>query len=170
MWRGTFLTCAQTLKTAIWPSLRYVVRFFIFFLYGFVYILTSTLRLCAFKIEIFLALFDDREQNDPLRSEFCQAKFEQWNVDCMYLSCSTQTLVMCECVQQNQDSINMDTVCRLYEVGRQRLAEEEEDEEDQVRLMQTTYLKIQLFLICFYAFYPQKCWKGLGRTYDRYIE
>ncbi|KAG9330130.1 hypothetical protein JZ751_027242 [Albula glossodonta] len=32
---------------------------------------------------------------------------------------------------QNQDSINMDTVCRLYEVGRQRLAEEEEDEEDQ---------------------------------------
>lgn len=26
----------------------------------------------------------------------------------------------------------MDTVCRLYEVGRQRLAEEEEDEEDQV--------------------------------------
>lgn len=34
---------------------------------------------------------------------------------------------------QNQDSINMDTVCRLYEVGRQRLAEEEEDEEDQVR-------------------------------------
>lgn len=50
----------------------------------------------------------------------------------------------------------MDTVCRLYEVGRQRLAEEEEDEEDQVRLMQTTYLKIQLFLICFYAFYPQK--------------
>lgn len=32
----------------------------------------------------------------------------------------------------------MDTVCRLYEVGRQRLAEEEEDEEDQVRLMQTT--------------------------------
>lgn len=26
----------------------------------------------------------------------------------------------------------MDTVCRLYEVGRQRLAEEEEDEDDQV--------------------------------------
>uniref|UniRef100_A0A672L6X8 DDB1- and CUL4-associated factor 1 n=1 Tax=Sinocyclocheilus grahami TaxID=75366 RepID=A0A672L6X8_SINGR len=41
-------------------------------------------------------------------------------------------------VIENQDSINMDTVCRLYEVGRQRLAEEEEDEEDQVRLMQTT--------------------------------
>ncbi|TTC88577.1 DDB1- and CUL4-associated factor 1 [Bagarius yarrelli] len=36
-------------------------------------------------------------------------------------------------VIENQDSINMDTVCRLYEVGRQRLAEEEEDEEDQVR-------------------------------------
>lgn len=34
---------------------------------------------------------------------------------------------------QNQDSVNTDTVCRLYEVGRQRLAEEEEeDEEDQV--------------------------------------
>lgn len=30
--------------------------------------------------------------------------------------------------------MNMDTVCRLYEVGRQRLAEDEEDEEeDQVR-------------------------------------
>ncbi|XP_056096436.1 DDB1- and CUL4-associated factor 1 isoform X5 [Rhinichthys klamathensis goyatoka] len=36
-------------------------------------------------------------------------------------------------VIENQDSINMDTVCRLYEVGRQRLAEEEEDEEEQVR-------------------------------------
>uniref|UniRef100_A0AAZ3RXQ2 DDB1- and CUL4-associated factor 1 n=1 Tax=Oncorhynchus tshawytscha TaxID=74940 RepID=A0AAZ3RXQ2_ONCTS len=36
-------------------------------------------------------------------------------------------------VIENQDSINMDTVCRLYEVGRQRLAEEGEDEEDQVR-------------------------------------
>lgn len=36
-------------------------------------------------------------------------------------------------VPQNQDSVNTDTVCRLYEVGRQRLAEEEEeDEEDQV--------------------------------------
>ncbi|XP_006631057.2 DDB1- and CUL4-associated factor 1 isoform X1 [Lepisosteus oculatus] len=34
-------------------------------------------------------------------------------------------------VIENQDSMNMDTVCRLYEVGRQRLAEEEEDEEDQ---------------------------------------
>ncbi|XP_063076746.1 DDB1- and CUL4-associated factor 1-like isoform X2 [Engraulis encrasicolus] len=34
-------------------------------------------------------------------------------------------------VIENQDAINMDTVCRLYEVGRQRLAEEEEDEEDQ---------------------------------------
>uniref|UniRef100_A0A8C9V9S3 DDB1- and CUL4-associated factor 1 n=1 Tax=Scleropages formosus TaxID=113540 RepID=A0A8C9V9S3_SCLFO len=34
-------------------------------------------------------------------------------------------------VIENQDSINMDTVCRLYEVGRQRLAEEEEDDEDQ---------------------------------------
>lgn len=32
------------------------------------------------------------------------------------------------------DAMNMDTVCRLYEVGRQRLAEDEEDEEeDQVR-------------------------------------
>uniref|UniRef100_A0A8K9UEP7 DDB1- and CUL4-associated factor 1 n=1 Tax=Oncorhynchus mykiss TaxID=8022 RepID=A0A8K9UEP7_ONCMY len=36
-------------------------------------------------------------------------------------------------VIENQDSINMDTVCRLYEVGRQRLAEEGEDDEDQVR-------------------------------------
>uniref|UniRef100_A0A8C5AX56 DDB1- and CUL4-associated factor 1 n=1 Tax=Gadus morhua TaxID=8049 RepID=A0A8C5AX56_GADMO len=36
-------------------------------------------------------------------------------------------------VIENQDSVNTDTVCRLYEVGRQRLAEEEEeDEEDQV--------------------------------------
>lgn len=26
----------------------------------------------------------------------------------------------------------MDTVCRLYEVGRQRLAEDEDEEEDQV--------------------------------------
>ncbi|MGH0181756.1 UNVERIFIED_CONTAM: hypothetical protein FKN15_007446 [Acipenser sinensis] len=35
-------------------------------------------------------------------------------------------------VIENQDALNMDTVCRLYEVGRQRLAEEEEDEEDQL--------------------------------------
>lgn len=28
------------------------------------------------------------------------------------------------------DAMNMDTVCRLYEVGRQRLAEDEEDEEE----------------------------------------
>ncbi|KAF7666708.1 hypothetical protein LDENG_00096490 [Lucifuga dentata] len=36
-------------------------------------------------------------------------------------------------VIENQDSVKTDTVCRLYEVGRQRLAEEEEeeDEEDQ---------------------------------------
>ncbi|KAM9786000.1 DDB1- and CUL4-associated factor 1 [Neosynchiropus ocellatus] len=35
-------------------------------------------------------------------------------------------------VIENQDSVNTDTICRLYEVGRQRLAEEEEeDEEDQ---------------------------------------
>ncbi|KAJ7316707.1 hypothetical protein JRQ81_002869 [Phrynocephalus forsythii] len=32
--------------------------------------------------------------------------------------------------QGSMDSINMDTVCRLYEVGRQRLAEDEEDEEE----------------------------------------
>uniref|UniRef100_A0A3B4X045 DDB1- and CUL4-associated factor 1 n=1 Tax=Seriola lalandi dorsalis TaxID=1841481 RepID=A0A3B4X045_SERLL len=39
-------------------------------------------------------------------------------------------------VIENQDSVNTDTVCRLYEVGRQRLAEEEEeDEEDQVRTL-----------------------------------
>uniref|UniRef100_A0AAY5L238 DDB1- and CUL4-associated factor 1 n=1 Tax=Esox lucius TaxID=8010 RepID=A0AAY5L238_ESOLU len=35
-------------------------------------------------------------------------------------------------VIENQDSISMDTVCRLYEVGRQRLPEEGEDDEDQV--------------------------------------
>ncbi|XP_043934787.1 DDB1- and CUL4-associated factor 1 [Protopterus annectens] len=33
--------------------------------------------------------------------------------------------------QGNLDTLNMDTVCRLYEVGRQRLAEEEDEEEDQ---------------------------------------
>lgn len=35
----------------------------------------------------------------------------------------------------------MDTVCRLYEVGRQRLAEDEEDEEeDQVRNVVSLWL------------------------------
>ncbi|XP_039626969.1 DDB1- and CUL4-associated factor 1-like [Polypterus senegalus] len=34
-------------------------------------------------------------------------------------------------VIENQDSLNIDTVCRLYEVGRQRLAEEEEEDDDQ---------------------------------------
>uniref|UniRef100_A0A7N6BIG3 DDB1- and CUL4-associated factor 1 n=1 Tax=Anabas testudineus TaxID=64144 RepID=A0A7N6BIG3_ANATE len=42
-------------------------------------------------------------------------------------------------VIENQDSVNTDTVCRLYEVGRQRLAEEEEeDEEDQTALTSLT--------------------------------
>lgn len=30
----------------------------------------------------------------------------------------------------------MDTVCRLYEVGRQRLAEDEDEEEDQVSVFE----------------------------------
>eukprot|EP00069_Balaena_mysticetus_P004366 bmy_17360T0 len=34
--------------------------------------------------------------------------------------------------QGSMDSLNMDTVCRLYEVGRQRLAEDEDEEEDQI--------------------------------------
>lgn len=43
--------------------------------------------------------------------------------------------------QGSMDTMNMDTVCRLYEVGRQRLAEDEEDEEeDQVRSMALTRL------------------------------
>uniref|UniRef100_A0A4W3HJP3 DDB1- and CUL4-associated factor 1 n=1 Tax=Callorhinchus milii TaxID=7868 RepID=A0A4W3HJP3_CALMI len=33
--------------------------------------------------------------------------------------------------QGSMDALSMDTVCRLYEVGRQRLAEEEDEEEDQ---------------------------------------
>nr|KAF6473842.1 DDB1 and CUL4 associated factor 1 [Rousettus aegyptiacus] len=33
--------------------------------------------------------------------------------------------------QSSIDALNMDTVCRLYEVGRQRLAEDEDEEEDQ---------------------------------------
>ncbi|XP_056129384.1 DDB1- and CUL4-associated factor 1-like [Lampris incognitus] len=32
---------------------------------------------------------------------------------------------------ENQDTVNLDTVCRLYEVGRQKLAEEGDDDEDQ---------------------------------------
>ncbi|KAJ7424751.1 protein VPRBP isoform X3 [Willisornis vidua] len=35
--------------------------------------------------------------------------------------------------QGSMDAMNMDTVCRLYEVGRQRLAEDEEDEEEDQR-------------------------------------
>lgn len=34
-------------------------------------------------------------------------------------------------VIENQDSVSLDTVCRLYEVGRQKLAEEGGDEEDE---------------------------------------
>ena len=33
----------------------------------------------------------------------------------------------------------MDTVCRLYEVGRQRLAEDEDEEEDQVSAFQVSF-------------------------------
>ncbi|XP_039099557.1 DDB1- and CUL4-associated factor 1 isoform X4 [Hyaena hyaena] len=36
--------------------------------------------------------------------------------------------------QGSMDALNMDTVCRLYEVGRQRLAEDEDEEEDQKRM------------------------------------
>uniref|UniRef100_A0A8C3Y9G0 DDB1- and CUL4-associated factor 1 n=1 Tax=Catharus ustulatus TaxID=91951 RepID=A0A8C3Y9G0_CATUS len=43
--------------------------------------------------------------------------------------------------QGSMDAMNMDTVCRLYEVGRQRLAEDEEDEEeDQVRSIALTWV------------------------------
>ncbi|OXB71302.1 UNVERIFIED_CONTAM: hypothetical protein H355_005728 [Colinus virginianus] len=50
--------------------------------------------------------------------------------------------------QGSMDSMNMDTVCRLYEVGRQRLAEDEEDEEeDQVRnTALTSLLKSSCYL------------------------
>lgn len=42
--------------------------------------------------------------------------------------------------QGSMDAMNMDTVCRLYEVGRQRLAEDEEDEEeDQVRTIKMSW-------------------------------
>uniref|UniRef100_A0A3P8W8V5 DDB1- and CUL4-associated factor 1 n=1 Tax=Cynoglossus semilaevis TaxID=244447 RepID=A0A3P8W8V5_CYNSE len=34
-------------------------------------------------------------------------------------------------VIENQDSVSLDTVCRLYEVGRQKLAEEGDDDEDE---------------------------------------
>lgn len=42
------------------------------------------------------------------------------------------------------DALSMDTICRLYEVGRQRLAEEEDEEEDQVC---TTLILKQLSII-----------------------
>ncbi|XP_030424196.1 DDB1- and CUL4-associated factor 1 isoform X3 [Gopherus evgoodei] len=38
--------------------------------------------------------------------------------------------------QGSMDAMNMDTVCRLYEVGRQRLAEDEEDEEEDQKPME----------------------------------
>lgn len=38
------------------------------------------------------------------------------------------------------DALNMDTVCRLYEVGRQRLAEDEDEEEDQVSCLGNFFL------------------------------
>uniref|UniRef100_A0A8C9EUN4 DDB1 and CUL4 associated factor 1 n=1 Tax=Pavo cristatus TaxID=9049 RepID=A0A8C9EUN4_PAVCR len=51
--------------------------------------------------------------------------------------------------QGSMDSMNMDTVCRLYEVGRQRLAEDEEDEEeDQVRNTALTSQDLYLQSFC----------------------
>lgn len=50
-------------------------------------------------------------------------------------------------VFQNQssiDALNMDTVCRLYEVGRQRLAEDEDEEEDQVSGLRGFFLSHSL--------------------------
>lgn len=53
---------------------------------------------------------------------------------CGDLCSAVKALIPSVFFPQNQDSVNTDTVCRLYEVGRQRLAEEEEeDEEDQVK-------------------------------------
>uniref|UniRef100_A0A8D3D6J1 DDB1- and CUL4-associated factor 1 n=1 Tax=Scophthalmus maximus TaxID=52904 RepID=A0A8D3D6J1_SCOMX len=40
-------------------------------------------------------------------------------------------------VIENQDTVSLDTVCRLYEVGRQKLAEEGDDDDDQVRRLRT---------------------------------
>ncbi|XP_010776198.1 protein VPRBP-like [Notothenia coriiceps] len=34
-------------------------------------------------------------------------------------------------VIENQDTVSLDTVCRLYEVGRHKLAEEGDDDDDQ---------------------------------------
>lgn len=41
--------------------------------------------------------------------------------------------------QSSMDALNMDTVCRLYEVGRQRLAEDEDEEEDQVSIFEVSF-------------------------------
>uniref|UniRef100_A0A8C5UET4 DDB1- and CUL4-associated factor 1 n=1 Tax=Malurus cyaneus samueli TaxID=2593467 RepID=A0A8C5UET4_9PASS len=59
--------------------------------------------------------------------------------------------------QGSMDAMNMDTVCRLYEVGRQRLAEDEEDEEeDQVRSIALTWNEFETFWYqVFWGFFGQ---------------
>lgn len=48
------------------------------------------------------------------------------------LAFSLNGLSLFTCCPQNQDTVGLDTVCRLYEVGRHKLAEEGDDD-DQVR-------------------------------------
>uniref|UniRef100_A0A8D3D3M6 DDB1- and CUL4-associated factor 1 n=1 Tax=Scophthalmus maximus TaxID=52904 RepID=A0A8D3D3M6_SCOMX len=44
-------------------------------------------------------------------------------------------------VIENQDTVSLDTVCRLYEVGRQKLAEEGDDDDDQTTTTTTIWTR-----------------------------
>lgn len=64
------------------------------------------------------------------------------------------------------DAMNMDTVCRLYEVGRQRLAEDEEDEEeDQVRSMALTWV-FKLLALYMFSCFTQKVEATFGLMWN----
>lgn len=62
---------------------------------------------------------------------------------------------------QNQDTVSLDTVCRLYEVGRQKLAEEGDDD-DEV----TTEHSVGLYSVFFFVIVSeQEVYFSLYRLY-----
>lgn len=93
------------------------------------------------------------------------------DVDLLRTNCPSWTGYVLFQNQSSIDALNMDTVCRLYEVGRQRLAEDEDEEEDQVSglcdfFLLNRFLEALLFCFCCRGFLRSAfatCWHILTK-------